>query len=145
MFYHHSHSQIHTHSFSLTHSLTHSLIHSFSAYRGKGQINRTPGVWLSEWVDLTLIHYTNTSLYGAFSIVWDDVGQDFRHLMDFSMFQSQAPVPLLDYEIAAAAATTTTTATTTATATATTTATTTTATTTTTTTATATAAMEDGR
>ena len=84
-----------------------------SAFRGKGQINRIPGAWSSEWVDLTLIHYTNTTLYGAFSIVWDDEGEDFRHLMDFVSFRCKHVVPSLDYETTTTATTATTTTTTT--------------------------------
>ena len=86
-----------------------------SAYRGKGQINRLPGVWLSEWVDLTLMYYHNTTLYGAFSILWDDEGQDYRHVMDFKPFQCKHVVPSLDYETPPPTTTTTTTATTTTT------------------------------
>lgn len=67
-----------------------------AAYRGKGQINREPATWDPEWVDLTLIVYNNScSARGAsFSIVWDDVGETYRHLMDFSTFQGQKFPPI---------------------------------------------------
>jgi hypothetical protein len=59
-----------------------------AAYRGKGQINRLPDVWDPEWVDLTLVIYNDptTSNGATFSIVWDDIGEPYRHLMDFLPF-----------------------------------------------------------
>jgi hypothetical protein len=58
------------------------------AYRGFGQINRKPEEWRPEWVGLTFVLYTTTHLYGAFSVVWDDEGDYFRHLMDFRPFRT---------------------------------------------------------
>jgi hypothetical protein len=61
-----------------------------AAYRGKGQINRLPNVWDPEWVDLTLVIYNDSSSNGAtFSIVWDDIGEPYRHLMDFLPFSGR--------------------------------------------------------
>lgn len=59
-----------------------------AAYRGKGQINRIPDVWDPEWVDLTLVIYRDPSVANgsSFSIVWDDIGEAYRHLMDFIPF-----------------------------------------------------------
>ena len=67
-----------------------------AAYRGKGQINRDPDLWDPEWVDLTLIVYVNpVGARGAcFSIVWDDIGETYRHLMDFKSFQGQNYPPI---------------------------------------------------
>jgi hypothetical protein len=58
------------------------------AYHGKGQINRAPGIWDPEWVDLTLVIYRDPLVANgaSFSIVWNDVGESYRHLMDFSSF-----------------------------------------------------------
>lgn len=62
-----------------------------AAYRGKGQINRLANVWDPEWVDLTLVIYTNPTVSNGatFSIVWDDVGEAYRHLMDFLPFSGR--------------------------------------------------------
>ena len=73
-----------------------------AAYRGKGQINRIPDSWDPEWVDLTLVIYHNSSVANgsSFSIVWDDVGEAYRHLMDFIPFSGHnfPPVePPLDW------------------------------------------------
>lgn len=67
-----------------------------AAYRGKGQINREPDIWDPEWVDMTLVVYHNSSSArgASFSIVWDDVGETYRHLMDFSSFQGQNFPPI---------------------------------------------------
>ena len=68
----------------------------FAAYRGKGQINREPETWDPEWVDLTLIIYTDSSgsRGASFSIVWDDVGETYRHLMDFFPFKGENYPPI---------------------------------------------------
>ena len=62
-----------------------------AAYRGKGQINRLANVWDPEWVDLTLVIYVDPSVSNGatFSIVWDDIGEAYRHLMDFLPFSGK--------------------------------------------------------
>ena len=62
-----------------------------ATYRGKGQINRLSNVWDPEWVDLTLVIYLDPSVSNGatFSIVWDDVGEAYRHLMDFLPFSGR--------------------------------------------------------
>lgn len=62
-----------------------------AAYRGKGQINRQTDVWDPEWVDLTLVVYTDPAVSNGatFSIVWDDIGEAYRHLMDFLPFSGR--------------------------------------------------------
>jgi Cyclin D1 binding domain len=67
-----------------------------AAYRGKGQINRVPDLWDPEWVDLTLVIYTDSSVANgsSFSIVWDDIGETYRHLMDFVPFLGQNYPPI---------------------------------------------------
>jgi Cyclin D1 binding domain len=69
-----------------------------AAYRGKGQINIVPGRWQPEWVDITFIIYRTGSTNGAFSVIWDDVGEQFRHMMDFRQFRcaGEAEAPTLD-------------------------------------------------
>lgn len=64
-----------------------------SAYRGKGQINRESDVWDPEWVDMSLLVYINPLFSdGAnFSIIWDDVGESYRHAMDFLPFNGDYP------------------------------------------------------
>ena len=62
-----------------------------AAYRGKGQINRLANIWDPEWVDLTLVIYNDPSVSNGatFSIVWDDIGESYRHLMDFLPFSGR--------------------------------------------------------
>jgi Cyclin D1 binding domain len=62
-----------------------------AAYRGKGQINRLSHVWDPEWVNLTLVIYQDPSVSNGatFSIVWDDIGEAYRHLMDFLPFSGR--------------------------------------------------------
>jgi hypothetical protein len=59
--------------------------HVAAIYRGKGQINRDPNNPLYELVDLSLLVYTRPlhSNGAVFSIIWDDEGQLFQHMMDF--------------------------------------------------------------
>lgn len=62
-----------------------------AAYRGKGQINRLANIWDPEWVDLTLVIYNDPTVSNGatFSIVWDDIGEAYRHLMDFLPFSGR--------------------------------------------------------
>jgi hypothetical protein len=56
-------------------------------YRGKGQINRIPGVWEPEWVDCSLIIHDELlpSTGARCTVVWDDAGSlHWRHAMDIN-------------------------------------------------------------
>jgi hypothetical protein len=58
------------------------------AFRGQGQINKRPGRWSPEWVPITMIvyHAPLTPSGAVFSIIWDDEGDMFMHMMDFTPF-----------------------------------------------------------
>jgi hypothetical protein len=56
-------------------------------YRGKGQINRVPGVWAPEWVDCSLIIYEELlpSTGARCTVIWEDADSLlWRHAMDIN-------------------------------------------------------------
>uniref|UniRef100_A0A061QLQ6 Uncharacterized protein n=1 Tax=Tetraselmis sp. GSL018 TaxID=582737 RepID=A0A061QLQ6_9CHLO len=55
-------------------------------FLGKGQINRDPDVWAPEWVDVRLITYSGQRK--GFSILWHDMGEFWRHIIDFAPLES---------------------------------------------------------
>lgn len=66
------------------------------AYQARGQTNKNPLVWEPEWVDCTIVVYVNPTLYNGavFSVIWDDVGQNYRHSMDFLPFSGSNYPPI---------------------------------------------------
>jgi hypothetical protein len=56
-------------------------------FRGRGQINRTPGVWAPNWVDIDFLVYQEQSRRQLgdvlFSVLW---GDGDRHMTDFKRF-----------------------------------------------------------
>ncbi|CAM9560024.1 unnamed protein product, partial [Phaeothamnion confervicola] len=49
-------------------------------YKGLGQINRLPGVWKPEWVEIDFIVYGEGAT--AFSVVWSEPGEAIRVMVD---------------------------------------------------------------
>lgn len=58
-------------------------------FRGRGQINRTPGVWQPEWVDADLITYSDSR--SMFSVLWREAGDHWRHIIDFRKISPVVP------------------------------------------------------
>jgi hypothetical protein len=57
-----------------------------SWYRGQGQINPlADGTWEPEWVGINVIVYDPAQHPRVgFSVLWDEVGEATRHIMDFA-------------------------------------------------------------
>lgn len=60
------------------------------AFAGKGQINREPGIWEPEFLDISFVVYKpHSNINGQtnfrFAVIWGD-GEHFRHILDFSSF-----------------------------------------------------------
>ena len=53
--------------------------------KGRGCINRFPGIWNPEYVPLVFIVYRQESQC-VFSLVFEDINQNYRHGIDFSKF-----------------------------------------------------------
>ncbi|CAN0412238.1 unnamed protein product [Ascophyllum nodosum] len=61
--------------------------------KGRGRINRIPGRWLPEWVDVDLIGYQPGSRYG-FSVIFRQPAHVLRIIMDFErVFDSSQEWP----------------------------------------------------
>ena len=62
--------------------------HIWKWYRASGQINCIQGVWNPEWVGASFIvyHAPLEPQKTIFSILWDDMDHEFRHITDFSRF-----------------------------------------------------------
>jgi hypothetical protein len=55
-------------------------------FRGRGQINRVPGLWDPEWVGCSLWVYCSPlpGTGARCTVVWDDVEDGYRHAMDIT-------------------------------------------------------------
>ena len=65
------------------------LINTTRWYQGKGQININQNIWNPEWVDCSILLYNNNDDDNddkVFSVLWEDEGSHFRHIMDFKRF-----------------------------------------------------------
>jgi len=58
-----------------------------------GQINRSPPLWAPEWVDATMVVYQvrHSGERPLFSVIFEDEGQVFRHIIDFFPFPDALP------------------------------------------------------
>ncbi|CAM9631142.1 unnamed protein product [Choristocarpus tenellus] len=54
-------------------------------YKGRGQINRVPGVWQPEWVSVDCLVYVNGP--SGFSVVWSEASEHVRVVVDFRRLQ----------------------------------------------------------
>ena len=53
-------------------------------YDGVGQMNYGPGVWDPTWAPAQILVYEDDAL--EFSVLFDDEGEQFRHVIDFKPF-----------------------------------------------------------
>lgn len=60
-----------------------------------GQINQIPRMWDPEWVGATMVVYGEEEKVYSFSVIFQDLGERVRHIIDFERFEIANPKPFV--------------------------------------------------